>query len=297
MNKKKIVGTGLTGLVGSRIVELLSDNYEFIDFSINSQVNILDPKILQSAFESHKDADAIIHLAAFTDTNAAWLQNGDKNGLCYDLNYNGTKNILELCQKHNKYLINISTDYVFDGTKDGAYTEEDIPNPIEWYGATKAMAEKLILDSQHPASIVRISFPYRAKFEPKKDLVRKAIEALNNQSLNPLFADQITTTTFVDDIANGLRQFFERKPEGIFHLVGSSSQSPYDMGLKIAEVFGFDKSLIKPGSLEDYVNSLPLGSRPWQKKLSLSNDKVKKLGINMRTLEEGLLEIKRQISG
>ncbi len=297
MAKKKIVGTGLSGLVGSRIVDLLKNEYDFVDFSINTQINIMDPKALETAFEPHKDADAIIHLAAFTDTNAAWLQRGDKNGLCYDLNFNGTKNILDLATKNNKYLINISTDYVFDGAKEGPYTEEDLLNPIEWYGETKAMAEKLILDSKAPAAITRIAFPYRAQFEPKKDLVRKAIDALKAGTLNPLFSDQFTTTTFVDDIAIGLKYFFENKPQGIFHLVGSSYQSPYEMGLKIAETFGFDKNLIKAGSLEEYIKTLPQGSRPWQKNLSLSNLKVKNLGIEMKTLEEGLIEMKHQISG
>jgi len=70
--KTKIIGTGLTGLVGSRIVELLNDKFEFIDFSLDKGINILDQNSLSQAFASHQDAVAVIHLAAFTDTNAAW---------------------------------------------------------------------------------------------------------------------------------------------------------------------------------------------------------------------------------
>jgi dTDP-4-dehydrorhamnose reductase len=121
------------------------------------------------------------------------------------------------------------------------------------------------------------------------------VDNLKNGTLNPLFIDQITTTTFVDDIANGLKYFFDNKPEGTFHLVGSSCQSPYEMGLKIAETFGFDTSLVKQGSLQDYIKTLPPGSRPWQKNLSLSNQKITQLGIKMKTLEEGLFEMKCQL--
>ncbi|MDP4009849.1 MAG: NAD(P)-dependent oxidoreductase [Candidatus Shapirobacteria bacterium] len=295
MNKPKIVGTGLSGLVGSRITELLKNDFEFVDFSLATNVNILDPEALETAFASHQDAVAILHMAAFTDTNGAWAQKDDQNGLCYQLNVTGTQNILDLSKKYNKYLIYISTDFVFDGNKEGSYTEEDTPNPIEWYGQTKYLGEKLILDSNYKAAVVRIAFPYRAEFDEKKDLVRKLIDGLKAGTLNPLFADQITTTTFIDDIAYGLKLFFETQPQGTYHLVGSSSQSPYDLAQKIAEVFELDQNLVKKGSLEEYVKTLPAGSRPWQKNLALSNQKVQSLGIKMRTLSEGLEEMKRQL--
>jgi len=290
----KIIGTGLSGLVGSRIVELLPDHL-LIDYSLATGVSILDPAQLEDATSKHPDFDCFLHLAAFTDTNQAWLQNGDKTGLCYRLNVEGTQNIINLCKKYNKHLIHISTDFVFDGTKEGAYTEEDIPNPIEWYGATKYEAEKLVLSSGIPATIVRLAFPYRAVFADKKDLVRKIIDALKANTLNPMFADQITTPTFVDDIALGIKYFIENKPIGIFHLVGSSSQSPYEMCQKIAEVFDFDPKLVRQGSLAEYVKTLPEGSRPWQRNLAISNEKIKALGISMKTLEEGLLEMKKQM--
>jgi len=290
----KIIGTGLSGMVGSRIVELLTD-HQFIDYSLATGISILDPEQLELATQDNPDFDCFLHLAAFTDTNQAWTQNGDKNGLCYQLNVTGTQNIIDLCKKYNKHLIHISTDFVFDGTKEGDYTEEDIPNPIEWYGQTKYEAEKLVLSSGIPATIIRIAFPYRAVFTDKKDLVRKVIDALKTNTLYPMFTDQITTLTFIDDIALGMKYFIENKPSGIFHLVGSSSQSPFEMCQKIAEVFGFDKNLIKEGSLANYVASLPAGSRPWQKNLAISNEKIKSLGISMKTLEEGLKAMKQQL--
>jgi len=291
----KIIGTGLSGMVGSRIVELLTD-HQFIDYSLATGISILDPKQLEDATAKNPDFDCFLHLAAFTDTNQAWAQNGDKNGLCYRLNVEGTQNIIDLCKKYNKHLIHISTDFVFDGNKEGAYTEEDIPNPIEWYGATKYEAEKLILSSGIPATIIRLAYPYRAVFADKKDLVRRVIDALKANTLYPMFTDQITTLTFIDDIAMGMKYFIENKPTGIFHLVSSSYQSPYEMCLKIAEIWGFDPKLVRQGSLAEYVKNMPAGSRPWQKNQAISNEKIKTLGINMKTLEEGLKAMKQQLS-
>lgn len=289
----KIIGTGLTGLVGSRIIELNPD-IEFINISIETGVSILDPAQLESVFTANPDADAVLHLAAFTDTNAAWAQKGDKTGLCYQLNVVGTQNIVDLCKKYKKYLIHISTDFVFDGTKIGRYDENDTPNAIEWYGETKAMAEKVVLDSGISASIVRLAYPYRANFEGKMDIVHKIKAKIEASETLNLFDDQITTPTFIDDIAHGLRFFFEKKPEGIYHMVGTFSQSPYDMAKTIADVFGLDNSKILPSKLEDYLKTE--GARPFAKNMALSNEKVKLMGITMKTLREGLEEVKRQIA-
>jgi len=294
---KKIIGTGLSGLVGSRIVELLKNKFEFIDFSLDTGVNILDNASLSTAFEMNKDAVAVLHLAAFTDTNAAWEQRGNKDGLCYQLNVVGTQNILDLAKKYNQQFIYISTDFVFDGTKITPYTEQDLPNPIEWYGETKYLGEKVITDSAYPNyNISRITYPYRAEFETKVDIIRKVITKLKNKEEIKMFSDQICTYTFIDDIATALGYFIENKTTGIYHLVGSSSHSPYDMCLKVAEVFGFDKSLISASNLDEFIKSQPDGSRPWQKTLITSNQKAKNLGLNFKTLTEGLEEIKNQMN-
>ena len=293
---KKIIGTGLSGLVGSRVTELLKDKFEFVDFSLDSGVDLLNKDSLTAAFEKNLDADIVLHMAAFTDTNAAWLQKDDKTGICYRLNVDGTQNIIDLCQKHNKYLIYISTDFVFDGTKTTPYTEEDQPNPIEWYGETKYLGEKLIIDQKVNAAIVRITYPYRANFEAKPDIVKKVLTKLKNGEVVKMFSDQTCTYTFIDDIAYGLEYFFNQKTNGTFHLVGSSSHSPYEMSKLVAKAFGFDENLVQASSLEEFVKSQPEGSRPWQKCLITSNQKAVSLGIKLRTLEEGLEEIKRQLS-
>lgn len=293
---QKIIGTGLTGLVGSRIVELLKDKFEFIDFSLDSGVNVLDQQNLEQAFEKNKDAVAVLHMAAFTDTNAAWEQRGDKSGICYQLNVQGTQNILNLAQKYNQYLIYVSTDFVFSGSKTTPYTESDTPDPIEWYGETKYLGEKVITDSGYQNyNISRITYPYRAKFENKPDIIKKVLTKFQNGEPVKMFSDQICTYTFIDDIAQTLDYFLENKTTGLYHLVGSSSHSPYEMAKLVAKAFGFDENSVQSSSLQDYIKSQPEGSRPWQKTLITSNQKAKSLGLTFKTLEEGLEEIKKQL--
>lgn len=294
---QKIIGTGLSGLVGSRIVELLKDKFEFIDFSLDTGVNVLDMQSLSTAFEKNKDAIAVLHLAAFTDTNAAWEQKGNKTGLCYQLNVQGTQNILSLARQYNQYLIYISTDFVFSGNKNTPYTEIDTPDPIEWYGETKYLGEKVITDSGYTNyNISRITYPYRAKFDNKPDIVRKVLTKLQNNEPVKMFSDQICTYTFIDDIAKALGYFLENKTTGLYHLVGSSSHSPYEMCLEVAKAFNLNKDLISASSMEEFIKSQPFGSRPWQKTLITSNKKAIALGLDFQTLPQGLEEIKNQIT-
>ena len=294
VKKPKIIATGLSGLVGSRIKELLPQ-YNWVDFSLDVGIDILDKIKLSEAFEENKDARAVLHLAAFTDTNKAWQEKGDKSGLCYRLNVEGTKNIIDFCQKYGFYLIYISTDFVFDGKKDDVYTEEDKPNPIEWYGQTKYWAEKEVLKSEVVAAIVRIAFPFRAEFSGKADIVRKILAGLESDNLFPMFADQIITPTFIDDIAEGMGMFIEKKPTGIYHLVGSNHISPFQLSREIAQAFDFDPEKIKKGNLVKYQTSLSKDARPWQKNLALSNQKVANLGIKMSSLREALLKLRQQL--
>ncbi|MDD3679774.1 MAG: sugar nucleotide-binding protein [Candidatus Shapirobacteria bacterium] len=293
--KIKIIGTGLSGLVGSRIVELLSDRYQFVDLSLDSGVDILDNNLLGEVFTKYQKAKAVLHLAAFIDTNKAHEQQGDKKGLCYQLNVVGTKNVISQCQRYNLPLIHFSTDFVFSGEKEGAYKEEDQPDPIDWYGQTKYEAEKTVLTSGLRSIIARIAFPYRAYFADKQDIVRKIINGLKNDSLYPMFVDQIITPTFIDDIVQAVDFFLNTKKLGIFHLVGSESLSPYQLAQKVSSVLGLGSpGLVKKGSLEEYQKALPSGSRLWQKNLRLSNQKISSLGINMKNVDRGLVEIKRQ---
>lgn len=288
----QIIGTGLSGLVGSRIKELLADRYEFIDFSLKNGVDITDRVLLEKSFGENKEAQVVLHLAAFTDVNQAWEERGDKNGLCYRVNVIGTKNIAHLCTQYNKYLIHISTDFVFDGQKRTPYTEEDAPCPIEWYGETKYLAEKEVEKLAVKHCIARIAFPFRAHFPPKLDLVRKIIQGLKDGSLPPMFTDQVITPTFIDDVADALDCLINQRVQGIYHVVGLSFVSPFKLTVQIAKVFCLNKKTIKKSSLEEYLKK---DGRPRQKYLALSNKKLLKLGVKMKTIDEALKVMKSQL--
>jgi dTDP-4-dehydrorhamnose reductase len=302
----KILGTGLTGLVGSRFTELLENAYEIEHINLDNGINILDKTSIFDAISS-SSASLIIHMAAKTNVDGCELdKKRDQEILnledqkkredawrneqtAWAVNVFGTQNIVEACQKTNKKIIYISTDFVFNGQKK-FYTEEDKPNPLNWYAKTKYEGEKVIQQSGLEFIIARTAYPYRSFFE-RNDFVRGLIQKLQKNEKLSMVTDHVMVPTFIDDLVNALDVLIQRDEKGIFHVVGSQSVTPFDAALKIAKTFDLEASLISKTTRREYF----LGKAPRPFCLNLKNDKIGKLGVEMSTFDKGLLEIKNQL--
>lgn len=287
VKKTPILGTGLSGLVGSRIVELLSERFEFEDLSFDTGVDITNPEQVTAKIDNSK-ADWILHLAAKADVDGceADIKMG-KDGAAWKINVEGTRNIVEAAQKRGKKVIYISTDFVFDGTQD-FYTESDTPRPLNWYGQTKYEGEQVVL-SQDGNVVARITYPYTAKKGPKKDFIRAILSLLSHNHPVLSLTDHVFTPTMIDDIALGLQTIINSSTTGIYHLVGGESLSPYDASVLIAQEFGYPIERVQKVKMKDYFkNRAP---RPY--KLATKNDRISRLGVKMRTFHEGLIDIKK----
>lgn len=299
----KIIGTGLNGLVGSRIQELLENKYSFQNISRTTGVDILNKKQILEFLES-SDSPFVLHLAAKTDVDGCendksrdelLVKQGETNPHVYSssawaINVIGTENIIEACNKTNKKLIYISTDFVFNGEKKEPYEERDKQDAINWYGYTKYMGEKLVQKKSKKWIIARIAYPYRAYFK-KNSLVTALLNKLQKQEEFFAVTDHIMTPTFIDDIAFALDMLIENNAEDIYHVVGNEYLSPYDAAIKIAHTFNLSTHTIHKTTRDEFFkNRAP---RPFQ--LAIKNDKIQKLGIKMSTFEEGVKKIKEQI--
>lgn len=268
----KILGTGLSGLVGSKFVELYSNTHSFQNLDLTSGVDILNESQVNAAFEK-SDAPVIVHFAAFTDTQKAFEQNGDKNGPAYKVNVIGTRNIARAAKNTGKYLIHISTAYVFDGEKRGMYLEDDKVNPIEWYGQTKAWAEEEVQKICEQYSILRIDRPYRHDEFPKLDILHKIKAKLEAGELPPQFADTTWTPTSVEKFSKLLAWVAQNTPQGIFHTTTEPEYSDYTFALFVRDYYGIDREVMQ-GSLTEYLKSNP---RPYQRNTSLDTSKIRAL--------------------
>lgn len=316
MSETKIIGTGLNGLVGSRIVELLQKKYSFENISRSTGVEITKKDQVINAIKS-SNASIVLHLTAKTDVDGCekdknedlkLLNNLDLNNFTNDdienttnlfsnlqtawaLNVLGTLNVIKACQNTNKKIIYISTDFVFDGINppEGGYTEVDKPNPQNWYSYTKYIGEELVRNSGLQYLIVRIAYPYGFPFEKKKDFVQAILTRLKEGKNVAGINDHIFVPTFIDDIALSLDVLISHNSSGIYHVVGSQALSPFAAAKAISHAFALNDALITETTRNEFFAGRAI--RPYN--LQLKSAKIERLGIKLKGFEEGLETLKK----
>lgn len=286
----RILGTGLSGLVGSRIVELLSSKHSFVNYSLENGVDITNREDIISRITADTQAQWVLHLAAYTNVQQAEEDRGlGVESAAWKVNVVATDHIIEACKKNGKRLLYVDTDYAFNGTKQ-TYTEEDDAHPMGWYATTKSEGAKRVLEMGENGLVIRISNPYRARPVGKKDFVHKMLERLQQDDEVIAPADQLFVPTFVDDIAGAVDVLLTRSANGVYHVVGSQAVSPFDVAKTIARVYALDPTLVKKTTVADFF----AGRAPVPQYAVLQNDKIRALGVLMRGFDEGLEVMKSQ---
>lgn len=281
----KILITGASGFLGTKLIEMYSSKAEILgtyfdhpreelvslDVTDSSQTNDLVTRFCP---------DVIIHTIALSDPDVCEQRKDDAERI----NHLGTKNIVDACRRVKARLDYISTVYVFDGDK-GDYSEEDIPNPVNWYGETKLRAEMEVM-SLPRWGIYRFDklYGYNGKGLPNdllsKIIADERIEANDNFIRQPLL---------VDDMGSALQKMQELEVNGILHLAGPDKISKYELTLRLARLLG-KEYLIIPIQEKQQIARRP-------KDASILTAKAKSLGIIFTSFEKALEEIARNLLG
>jgi dTDP-4-dehydrorhamnose reductase len=288
MVKMNVIGTGLNGLLGSRMLELLGDGFTFQNISRATGVDITNKEQVSAAIAS-SDAQVVLHLTAKTDVDGCEQDKElGEDGQAWKMNVAGTQFVVDACKSAGKKIIYFSTDFVFDGER-GSYTEEDQPSPVNWYGRTKYGAESIVRSAGIPYLILRPAYPFGRPFEKKKDFVQAILGRLQEGQPVMGITDHIFTPTYLDDIAYAVAALLHADATGIFHVAGSQSLTPYDAAVAIAKTFGYDEALVRKTTRNEFFVNRAF--RPYN--LSLNNDKIRGLGVKMRRFIDGLEEVKK----
>jgi len=250
----KILVTGASGLLGLNLSLRMIETHTIVSVDRSKLFNtpfelvkadLLEPGACSRLIDKVKP-DGIIHTAALanidaceSDPESAHLLNAEIPG-----------QLAELCAKRSVRLIHISTDAVFDGTKEDVYTEEDEPNPLGVYAQTKLEGERAVLSANSDAAVVRVNF-FGWSLSGTRSLSEFFFNKLStNQQANG-FTDVWFCSMFVGDLAETLVRMLEKGLSGLYHAVGSEAITKYDFGMRIACQFGFDEELIQPISVEE----------------------------------------------
>lgn len=278
---------GRKSMLGLRIKECLPGvRWEYLT------CDVTDADSVSRAISSTK-ASTVLNCAAFTDLDAAWKQDGDRDGACYQVNALGAGNVAAACAANDKKLVHLSTEYVFNGEQDRPYTEEDPADAVDWYGITKAMGEALCLQSAPGALVIRLATPFQSASPTKLDIARKILARLQSGRSATMFTDTVITPTWTDDIARGIDALLRKGSSGLYHVVGSTPLSPHDFAIAVADEFGLSRSLVIPTTLGDH---LAKDARPYAKRLDISHDKLRReTGLTTSTCTEALRAVHSQM--
>ncbi len=275
-----ILITGCNGQLGNEL-QLLEKNYSEHTF-FNTDVHELDITNAEAIdkFVSSNNIDIIINCAAYTAVDKA----ESNKELCQVLNADAPAYLAKAISKRNGWMIQVSTDYVFDGTKNTPYVETDSPCPNSVYGSTKLDGEKAVEQACKNTMIIRTAWLY-SSFGNNfvKTMMRLGKE---KDELNVIF-DQIGTPTYARDLAIAIMTAVEKGiVPGIYHFSNEGVISWYDFTKAIHRLSGITSCHVRPIHTEEYPTA---ATRPHYS--VLDKTKIKKIyGIEIPYWEDSLAE-------
>lgn len=297
---KRILVTGSNGLLGQKLAELFSrsTNYNLL-LTSKQEHSVFDEELIRyrQLDTTHKrdvqsmveefEPEVIVNAAAVTNVDLCETE----RELAWKANVASVENLVYAAKLTGSKIIQISTDYVFDG-KSGPYSELDRPNPISYYGRTKLASENVIHAGGIPSTIVRTMVLYGAGLNVKANFALWLVQNLGEGRPVRVVDDQIGNPTLADDLAYAILKIVEMDRSGLYHVSGPDLISRYDVAIKLAEIFGFNKKLITPVKTAAFNQPAP---RPLNSGFITLKAEID-LCIKMSNTRQGLLALKNQIA-
>ena len=301
---EKLFIFGIGGLTGSKLATIGKEDYE-----IFGSYNLRDPKFNFSRSEKlditnfEKVKNMILKINPDIVINACALNNVDycenHQNEAKKINVDFVQELYKISKSKNFKLVQLSTDSVFDGTKKIPYVENDKSNPMNIYGKTKLLGEKIILENSQNL-VVRASVLY--------GWIPKSLSILNSSSMKPtnfgqwlinklklketvkIITDEESSPIIVDDFAKSIIHLIKNNKNGIFHSAPPIQISRYEFSIKLAKILDLDSTLIQPTTNQELGRNVVTGFN----KCLDSSKMVKETNFQFLSLEKSLKILKNQ---
>lgn len=252
MNSKQhlqcVLVTGSEGQLGSELRRVLGARAVGLDLP---DFDMTDRAVVRGVFERY-GPDVVINAAAFTHVDGAETEPEQ----CYAVNVRGVENLVDASRACGAAVVQISTDYVFDGRQGKPYSESDQPNPLSTYGRTKWEAEQIV--AQYPRHLILRTaglFGVGGSSATRNFVDTMLRLAVSGRPLR-VVCDQMTSVTDARDLALAIVALLETGSAGLFHVTNSGSASWHQFAVEIFRIAG----------LSPEIEAIPLAAYPSEAK-------------------------------
>jgi dTDP-4-dehydrorhamnose reductase len=283
----KLLITGASGLLGINLaLEAMREHEVYgVDrgklksppFPV-SKANFFDRDAFVPALDAVQP-DWVINCAALANLDECEKHPDQAKILNTDL----PRELAAACAMRNTKFIHLSTDAVFDGTNEGAYTEADEPNPQGVYSQTKLEGERAVQEANPQAIIARVNF-FGWSLSGYRSLGEFFVNNLSKGNTVNGFTDVIFCPMWVNHLAQTLVAMLQKDLHGLYHVVGAQPMNKYQFGVEVARKFGLRESLISPQSVERSSLTAKRSHNLWLSVHKLSTD----LGCPLPEFSTGL---------
>jgi len=265
----KVLVTGAKGMLGQDLCTVFEDNGFYVIPAGREDLDITDYNGAKTVIQKLMP-QIIINLAAYTNVDKA----EDEYDKALLINETGAKNIAKISKEIGAVIVYVSTDYVFDGTKNSPYTPEDTPNPINKYGLSKLKGEEAVKANADKYYVVRTSWLYGLN---GKNFVETMINLASKQDNLKVVDDQKGRPTYTVDLAAGILKIIG-KPFGTYHISNDGETTWYN----------FAKEIFKLKKIN--INLAPCTTEEFKRKAKRPKYSVLQNSVPMRNWAEALCD-------
>jgi dTDP-4-dehydrorhamnose reductase len=228
----KVLITGSNGQLAREFIRKLSSGSYKLHAPAEADLDIADPDKVKRAFDE-ACPDIVINCAAYNNVDGA---EADYEA-AYRVNALGPKLLAQESRERRALFVHFSTDYVFDGTKEGFYTEEDEPSPINKYGESKRAGELFVAAEARRYLIFRTSWLYG---DGRQNFLHKLLEWAGKGGPLKVVTDQLSAPTYTADVVDAVMTTCYRSLTGLYHVTNSGYASRYEVARYFLEGMGSD---------------------------------------------------------
>jgi len=244
------------------------------------ELDVSDPRAVATAMDRSRPS-VLVNCAAATDVDRCEVDHAYADAA----NTQGPQILADACVRQGIGLVHVSTDFVFDGSKDAPYKEEDAPNPLSYYGISKLRGEEAVLAVAHELPqvlIIRTSWVYGTGGPISTNFPIKVLEWATRSGKLRIAHDQFGSPTYASFLAQGILGLLTAGAEGTFHLAGSGCASRLEFAREVITAAGLDVE-IESAEAAEFPAPAP---RPRQSCLDCS--RARALGVGLPSWREGV---------